>query len=273
MLGDFCLSVRINMPRLLLSLAILSMAMTIVHAQQHLQQIELPARPSPLSIDPQRTALIVVDMQNDFGSKGGMFDRAGIDIEPIRAVVPAVARAIAAAREAGVRVIYLKMGFQPDLSDIGPRDAPNYIKHQRLHVGEPNTAPDGTSSRILIRDTWDTDILPELKPNAKDIVIWKHRFSGFHETELDATLNRLGVRYVILTGATTSVCVESTMRDAMFLDYIPVLLTDTTAEAGGREGNYKASIQILTALFGWATDSNQFIRALKNETAKKQTSP
>ena len=59
------------------------------------------------------------------------------------------------------------------------------------------------------------------------------------------------------------------MRDAMFLDYIPVLLTDTTSEALGREGNYKASIQILTALFGWVTDSNEFIGALKNETAKK----
>lgn len=232
--------------------------------------MELHTQPVPLSIDPQQTAVIVVDMQNDFGAKGGSFDRAGIDTEPIRAIVPAVARTIAAARAAHIKVIYLKMGFQPDLSDIGPRDAPNYVKHLRLHVGEPNTAPDGTASRFLIRDTWDTEIIPELKPTNSDIVIWKHRFSGFHETDLNATLKQLGIRYLIFTGATTSVCVESTMRDAMFLDYIPVLLTDTTAEPlTSDQSNYKASIQVLTALFAWVTDSNEFIRALKNETAKK----
>jgi len=208
-------------------------------------------------------------MQNDFGGKGGMFDRAGIGIEPIRAIVPAVARTVAAAHDVGIQVIYLKMGFQRDLSDVGPHDAPNFLKHQWLHVGESNVAPDGTPSRILIRDTWDTEIIPELKPTTGDIVIWKHRFSGFHETDLDVTLKRLRIRYLILTGATTSVCVESTMRDAMFLDYIPVLLTDTTAEALGREGNYKASIQILTALFGWVTDSNEFIHTLKNESARR----
>jgi ureidoacrylate peracid hydrolase len=260
---------EVNMPRPLLFTAALVLAATIAHAQQQASQVELHAQPASVTINSQQTALIVVDMQNDFGGKGGMFDRAGIGIEPIRAIVPALARTIAAAHEIGIQVIYLKMGFQPDLSDLAPRDAPNYLKHQRLHVGEPNTAPDGTASRILVRDTWDTDIIPELKPTSRDIVMWKHRFSGFHETDLDATLKRLGIRYLIFTGATTSVCVESTMRDAMFLDYIPVLLTDTTAEARGREGNYKASIQILTALFGWISDSNEFIRALKNETAKK----
>jgi ureidoacrylate peracid hydrolase len=256
--------------RLPLLLAVLLLP-TTTSVQQTVSSVVLSAQPAKLSIKPQQTAVIVVDMQNDFGAKNGMFDRAGIDIEPIREIVPAIAKTITAARSAGMKVIYLKMGFRPDLSDIEPRDAPNYLKHQQLRVGDTNTAPDGESSRILIRDTWDTEIIPELKPTTGDLVIWKHRFSGFHETELDSTLKRLGVRYLIFTGATTSVCVESTMRDAMFLDYIPVLLTDATAEARGRESNYKASIQILTALFGWVTDSNEFTSALKKETANVTT--
>ena len=258
--------------RSILLVTLLLLAAMIGDAQPPASKVELQTQPEPLGINPQQTALIVVDMQNDFGAKGGMFDRAGIDIEPIRAIVPTVAKTIAAARSAGIKVVYLRMGFHPDLSDIGPHDAPNYLKHHRLHVGEPNIAPDGTASRILIRDTWDTDIVPELKPASGDIVIWKHRFSGFHETDLDATLKRLGVRYLIFTGATTSVCVESTMRDSMFLDYFPVLLSDATAEPLGHtvdQSNHKASIRVLAALFGWVTDSNEFIRALKSQTPKQ----
>jgi len=252
--------------RKLLFIAVLTANMALHGQQVSANKVELSAKPESVTIDLQRTAVIVVDMQNDFGAKGGMFDRAGIDVDPIRKIVPATANTLAAARAAGVKVLYLKMAFQPDLSDIGPRDAPNYIKHHRMHVGEPNTAPDGTASRILIRDTWDSDIIAELKPVAGDIVMYKHRFSGFHETDLDAALKRLGIKYLIFTGATTSVCVESTMRDAMFLDYNPILLADTTAEPLGHtvdQSNYQASLRVLAALFGWVSDSKEFIRALK----------
>ncbi len=112
----------------------------------------LDARPGPITIEPERTALLVIDMQNDFGTKGGIFDRAGIDISQIQKVIAPTARVIAASRKVGMKVIYLKMGFRPDLSDAGPPDSPNWIKHQVMHVGELVRAPDGTESRILIRD-------------------------------------------------------------------------------------------------------------------------
>ena len=79
--------------------------------------IRVGANPEPIAIDTAKTAVIVVDMQNDFGSKGGMFDRAGIDISGIQKVVDPTARVLASARSAGVKIIYLKMGFRPDLSD------------------------------------------------------------------------------------------------------------------------------------------------------------
>lgn len=225
----------------------------------------IEARPDPISIDLNKTAVIVVDMQNDFGAKGGMFDRAGIDISGIRAVVPRVQAALTAARAASLPIIYLKMAFKPDMSDAGPVTAPNLIKHAPLRVGRVVTAPDGSPSRILIRDTWNTDIIPELRPEADDTVVYKSRFSGFYRTDLDDVLKRRGVEALIVTGCTTSVCVESTVRDAMFRDYSCIVLEDCTAEpiaSTAPRSNHEASLLTMQILFGWISDSDKLARAL-----------
>src|SRR5712692_1388680 len=230
----------------------------------------LDAQPEPITSDPESTALLVVDMQNDFGAKGGIFDRAGIDISLIQKVVAPTARVIAAARKAGMKVIYLKMGFRPDLSDAGPPDSPNWIKHAVMHVGEAVRAPDGTESRILIRDTWNTEIVSELKPRPADTVIWKNRFSGFYQTELDSVLKRLNAKVLVFTGCTTSVCVESTIRDATFRDYSPVLLADCAAEPIGHglpRSNHEASLLVIETLFGWVSHSDHFLKALETRPA------
>jgi ureidoacrylate peracid hydrolase len=123
----------------------------------------------------------------------------------------------------------------------------------------------------LIRDTWDTDIVPELKPHDNDIVIYKTRFSGFYQTDLDATLKKLGIRYLIVTGVTTSICVESTVRDAMFRDYLCVLLRDCMSEPVGHDlprTNHDASLLNVEVLLGWVSDSEQFVKAFPVKTAK-----
>ena len=229
------------------------------------------ARPHPLTIDPRATAIIVVDMQNDFGAEGGMFARAGIDISGIRAAVEPTARALDIARRAGMPVVYLKMGFAPDLSDAGGPDAPNLVRHREVFgVGEPVAAPDGRPSRVLVRDTWNTDILAELAPRPGDRVVDKHRFSGFFETELDAALKELGVTTLVFTGCTTSVCVEPTLRDAFFRNYRCLLLADCTAEPIGHglpRGNHEATLLLVELLFGWVSDSSAFARALAEQPA------
>jgi ureidoacrylate peracid hydrolase len=229
--------------------------------------VTIDAKPEPMSIDPTRTAVIVVDMQNDFGAKGGMFARAGIDIAPIRKAIAPTKAVLTAARRAGVKVVYLKMEFHPDLSNAGPPESPNRIKHQPLRVGERVTAPDGSQSRILVRGTWNTEILSELRPTPGDLIVSKHRYSGFYGTDLDETLRRLGIEYLIFTGSTTSVCVESTMRDAMFRDYRCILLADCAAEpigAGLPRSNHEASLLVLQTLFGWVSESAKFIGALED---------
>ena len=229
------------------------------------RRVTIEARPQAITIDTATTAVIVVDMQNDFGSKGGMFERAGIDISGIQKAVAPTARVLDAARNAGVKVFYLKMAYLPDLSDLGETDSVNRVRHLQLGVGQHVTAPDGSPSRVLVRDTWNSEIVDELEPHADDIVLYKTRFSGFYKTDLDEKLRGLGVRHLIVTGCTTSICVESTVRDAMFRDYLCVLLTDCMSEPIGNalaRSNHDASLLSTEVLLGWVSDSHRFLTAL-----------
>jgi ureidoacrylate peracid hydrolase len=226
--------------------------------------LTVAARPAPVELIPAQTAVIVVDMQNDFGSDGGMFALAGIDIAPIRAVIAPTAKVLDAARSRGFKVVYLKMAFRADLSDA-VSNSPTWRKHIPLQAGKQITAPNGQPSRILIRDTWNTEIVDELAPEADDAVVYKHRFSGFFETELDRMLRELHITTLVFAGATTSVCVDSTVRDAMFRDYTCLLLEDCMAEpigAGLSRSNHEASLLVFEILFGSIADSDTFRNAI-----------
>jgi len=225
--------------------------------------LRLDARPEPLDLDPRRVAVIVIDAQNDFAASGGMFDRAGIDISGIAAAALATRPVLDAARAAGIPVVYLNMEHAPDLSDAGPPEGPHRVKHRPLALGDIVDAPDGSPSRILIRDTWNTENVPELAPEPGDIVVAKHRYSGFYETELDDVLRGLGVTHLLVTGCTTSVCVESTVRDATFRDYTCIVLEDCTAEP---LGTHDASLKVIEKLFGWVSNTGALLAALARET-------
>lgn len=228
--------------------------------------IEVAARPGPFALEPDRTAVVVVDMQNDFASPGGMFDRAGIDVTTVRAIVPNIRTVLDASRRAGVLVVYLKMGFRPDLADAGYPTSPTWLKHVPLDVGADVTSPDGTPSRILVRDCWNTEIVDELRPESDDVVLYKTRYSGFFETELDSILHRRAVARLIVVGATTSVCVESTVRDAMFRDFHTLVVSDATAEpiaSDAARSNHEASLLTLELLFSHIATTAEVVAALE----------
>jgi ureidoacrylate peracid hydrolase len=225
--------------------------------------MRLDARPDSVDLDPRRLAVIVIDVQNDFASPGGMFDRAGIDVSGIAAAARAPRPVLAAAREAGIPIVYLNMEHAPDLSDAGPAEGPHRVKHRPLALGDTVDAPDGSSSRILIRGTWNTENVPELAPQPGDIVVSKHRYSGFYDTELDDIPRELGVTQLLVTGCTTSVCVESTVRDATFRDYTCVVLEDCTAEP---LGTHDASLKVIETLFGWVSNTEAVLGALAGQT-------
>ncbi|MBZ9793590.1 cysteine hydrolase [Rhizobium sp. 3T7] len=228
-------------------------------------QVSITARPEPISFDPHRTAVVVIDMQNDFGSHGGMFERAGLDVAPIAALVQPISRVLEAARRAGLFIVYTRQEHNSDLSDAGNEDSPHRIKHRRMNIGATVEAPGGTRSQILVRDTWNTAIVAELEPRQGDVVVSKHRYSAFFETSFDTILRAKRIDTLIFTGATTSICVESTVRDAMFRDYRCIVLRDCTAEliaADAPRSNHEASLLAIEILFGWTAESGAVIAAL-----------
>jgi ureidoacrylate peracid hydrolase len=205
-------------------------------------------------------------MQNVFGATGGMFDRAGIDISVIRRSIAPTARVISAARAARLPVIYVKEEHRPDLSDIGAEGSPHWRMCQRMAVGAEVAAPDGRPSRIHVAGTWNTEILPEVTPEDGDIIVTKRRYSAFYDTELEMRLRALGIRYLVVTGCTTSICIESTIRDAAFRDYISVLPVDCTgqpARSGSSYSGHEESLRIIERTFGWLSSSDRVSKAFR----------
>ncbi|HZU08116.1 MAG TPA: isochorismatase family cysteine hydrolase [Chloroflexota bacterium] len=161
-------------------------------------------------VDPAHTALLVVDVQNDFLAEGGFFHRAGYDLSGVQAAVPPLKRLLAGARRAGVLVIFVQAIYDPEYLS-GP-------------MRERNLRRTLTMPRC-ISGTWGAEFF-QVAPESGEPVVVKHRYSAFAGTELAALLKQRGIRSLLLTGVTTDTCVESTARDAYFLDYYVTLVAD-----------------------------------------------
>jgi len=134
-----------------------------------------------------------------------------------------------------------------------------------MGFGNTILAPNGRIGRIRVEDTWNTEVLNELVLLASDVIVTKRRWSGFYETELDTKLKALGVQYLIVTGCTTTVCVESTIRDAAFRDYACLLPADCTGQpavGSPPSSSHDASLLIIARHFGWVTTSQDILTAL-----------
>ncbi|MGB6946281.1 MAG: isochorismatase family protein [Bryobacteraceae bacterium] len=217
--------------------------------------MQLEAKPEPVEVDLANSAVVVVDMQNAFASRNGMLDIAGADISGAPRVVSVISQVLSAARRSGMPVVYLQMGYQADLSDSGGPESPNW--HKELGIRLMNCRPE-LKGKLVTAGTWDFAIVDELAPQPGDIVIVKTRYSGFARTALDAELQARGVRYLFFTGIATNVCVESTLRDAFFLDYWPVLITDATL-AAGPPSMQEATLFNIETYFGWTIPSQEFL--------------
>jgi ureidoacrylate peracid hydrolase len=219
----------------------------------------LPARPEPIEIDRDRTAVVIVDMQNAFASKGGMLDLAGIDVKPAAAAVANARRLIDAARQLGIPVIYLVIGYPPDQSTAGGDDSPNPRKELALCLMRERPELRG---KLLTYGTWDFQIVDELTPRDGDQVITKARYSGFAGTPLDAVLRGRSIRYLLMAGIASNVCVESTLRDAYFHEYWPIMVEDATMQAGP-PAIQEATIYNVATFFGWVSTAAEVAEALR----------
>lgn len=221
--------------------------------------ISIETRPHTIEIALERSAVIVVDMQNAFVSKGGMFDLAGIDVSGAAPAVEANRRLLAACRNAGMPVVYLQMSYRPDLSDAGDATSPNF--HKELGIVLMRQRPE-LRGQLLVDGTWDWQIVDALKPQPGDKIVRKSRYSGFVNTDLEAWLRARDIRHLFFTGVATNVCVESTARDAYFAEFWPVLVEDAMNHSGP-DFNRQATLWNFEHVLGWVTRTDTLVAALE----------
>jgi ureidoacrylate peracid hydrolase len=223
-------------------------------------EITIEARPEPLKIETERTALVVVDMQNAFCSRGGLFDIQGmLNEKRVRPVIEKLKGVTAAARKAGLKVIYLRMGYRSDLADTGGPQSPNYWKEGSLSVRQKHPELNYAG---LVEGMQDWQIIDELAPCGSDILVNKNRFSGFPNTQLDIVLKTHNLKYLLFSGVFTNVCVESTIRDAYFHEYFPVMISDCCGNVGP-EYTQEATVWAVANIFGWVTETAELLSALE----------
>jgi nicotinamidase-related amidase len=210
-------------------------------------------------VDLRRTAIVVVDMQNDFCTEQGWVHQIGGDPSPNRAPIAPLQRLLPALRAAGVPVIWVNWGNRPDLANMPPNQIHLY-KPAGAGIGLGDPLP-GSGAPVLQKDSWAAAIVDELAPAPQDILVDKYRISGFWDTPLDGILRNLGIRSILFAGVNTDQCVLHTLSDANFLGYGCVLLEDccaTTSPAFCAE----AAVWNVKKCFGFVTDSGRVLAAL-----------
>lgn len=198
--------------------------------------VEMPSM-VPEVIEPRRTAVVVVDVQNDLCAEGGSLHRLGRDLAPFELMITSIKGLLTAAKEAGVRVIYLENTLLPDYSNIsGPWMKISYTKFKYLdqNFHEHPFTVDGT---------WGQRTVSEIAPQEDDIVVKKWRSSGFLGTNLDQILRCSGIETVLAVGTSTEGCVYCTVRDAQDLDYRVVVAEDCVTT--GRKDVHDAALALL----------------------------
>ena len=181
--------------------------------------VSFDAEPAPLSVDLDRAALVIIDMQRDFLEPGGFGEALGNDVSRLQAAVEPCRQVLAAARQAGMLVIHTREGHRPDLSD-----APRH----KIQRGDPSTriGARGPMGRILVRGEPGHDIIPELYPLAEEPVIDKPGKGAFYQTDLELMLRHGDVDTLFVCGVTTEVCVNTTVREANDRGFRCIVLSD-----------------------------------------------
>ena len=220
--------------------------------------VTVPARPEPIQIDVHRTAVVVVDMQNAFVSKGGFFDFMGWDISGAAGVVETTRTLIEETRRAGARVIFLKFSYDPEYVASGGPESPNWYKDLALVLMRDNPEYRG---KFLTSGSWDEQICDGLSPAEGDIFVRKQRYSGFQGTNLDMVLKTHNIKYCVYVGVATNVCVAATLYDGYFLGYWPILVTDAVNHSGP-SFNRESTFWMVETNYGWLTETADLVAAL-----------
>src|SRR5690348_13211327 len=192
-------------------------------------------------------ALIVTDVQNGFVSKGGSYDLLGMEISHYREVIPKIHELITTCRAARIPVFYTQ----------AVRESSGIDLLTKTHKILPRSREERIKKRpICVRGSWDAEIVDEIKPTQADHVILKRRDSAFHDTEIAVWLRSLSVNTIIFCGIDTSICVETSLRDAFNIGYDVVLISDATASSN--EKHYESTLENVRGYYGLVMDLSEF---------------
>jgi nicotinamidase-related amidase len=226
--------------------------------------LSLRAEPQGVVLDAARTAIVVVDMQNDFCSPDGWLSHIGVDVTPAREPIEPLRRLLPALRRIEVPVIWLNWGNRPDRLNLSPALHHVYKPTgEGVGLGDPlpkNGAP------VLQWGSWAAAVVDELAPHDGDVRVDKYRMSGFWDTALDSILRNLAITSVLFGGVNADQCVLATLMDANFLGYDCLLVRDCTATTSP-DYCLQATLYNVKQCFGFVTDSGALLAAI--EAAEK----
>lgn len=192
------------------------------------QPVKLATHTDVIEFDVRRSAVIVVDMQNDFCHPAGWFGQKGVSMRATRKPISIISQLLPAWRHAGGSVVWLNWGVRADIANLSPTVR---YKSQRpdadgqLGVGYAESSPIDRGPSV-VPGSWGAQVVDELPAQPDDLTVFKHRLSGFFDNELDSVLRQRGITTLLFTGVNTDRCVFSTLQDAGFLGYDCILLKD-----------------------------------------------
>ena len=220
------------------------------------QNIPIKAQPYDFAFAPAQCALVIIDMQRDFLEPGGFGAMLGNDVSQLRRAIEPNKRLLAAWRAAGLLTIHTREGHRPDLADLSTA--------KKIRGGGDTTIGDaGPMGRILIRGEAGHDIIPELYPAPGEPVIDKPGKGAFYATDLHTILQHRGISQLIVTGVTTEVCVNTTIREANDRGYDCLCVADCCASYFPEFHEFGLKmIKAQGGIFGWVADANAVIAAL-----------
>lgn len=230
--------------------------------------LTIRSEPQRVTMDLRRTAMVIIDMQNDFCAKGGWVDHLGVDCSPDRRPIEPLQRLLPALRKAQVPIIWVNWGNRPDLKNMPPNQLHLY-KPTGVGIGLGEPLP-GSGAHVLEKDSWAAAVVDELEKQPTDISVDKYRISGFWDTPLDSILRNLGTRTVLFAGVNTDQCVMCTLTDANFLGYGCVMVEDCCATTSP-ECCTEATVFNVKKCFGFVTRSGDLLEALASHRSAART--
>jgi nicotinamidase-related amidase len=218
--------------------------------------LTVEAEPYPFEFSPATCALLIIDMQRDFLEPGGFGEMLGNDVSQLRSAIEPNRRLLAAWRAKNLPVMHTREGHRPDLTDLPP--AKKIRGRGKTTIGDA-----GPMGRILVRGEAGHDIIPELYPLPSEPVIDKPGKGAFFATDLHAILQNRGIQQLIVTGVTTEVCVNTTVREANDRGYDCLVPSDCV-------GSYFPEFQAMGlkmikaqgGIFGWVSSSEKLLAVL-----------